>query len=91
MKRIPKVVYGNSINLQGVYSKTPVKMFWYPYLETWYDRGGNFSVELGLHKSKDGCIVTFGSVRRIDVLNWTRGALSTNVLLRNFIEERDTI
>lgn len=75
MKRIPKTIYGNKINLAGIYSNKTLKLTYFPDLSEWYASDGNFCVrKLGLQVHYG--YVTFASLRKQDVALWTKGALS---------------
>ncbi len=86
--RFPRVVYGNAVNLAGLYSAVPLKCTYRKDLKVWFDKEGNFDVEkLGLVRQL-GCI-TFASVRRKDVELWTSGVREAMLILRRWSQFKE--
>ncbi len=84
MKKIPKKIYGNGINLSGLYSKKPMLLTYNCILkDEWWAKDGNFSVS-GLGLIVEGGRITFASKKRKDVLCWIAGVLSTMTLLKRW-------
>lgn len=84
-KKKPKIAYGNSVNLSGLYSSHSVKLTYNPELDSWWDKSGNYNADfLGL-EVRDG-IVVFSSVNKRDVDLWTMGAKAVMDKLRRWSE-----
>lgn len=92
MKRAdaPKVIWGNRVNLVGLYSQKPIRMKLYDeyYDEDelwWTSTDGSLGVhEVGLVGSAaDGCR-TFSSESKREVELWTDGAMAVLQRLDNF-------
>lgn len=82
----PKIVYGNGVNLAGLWSKTPMRLRWNDNLKEWYDSNGCFSVEkLGTQSDED--IITYASTNRNDVVTWIKGVQATMRILHEWSEE----
>lgn len=76
MKKLPKVIYANRVNLSGLYSNKPLKL----KLEAHYDfysDGEDFCLDtdkIGLVET-DG-LVGFSSPNEKEVELWTQGAIA---------------
>lgn len=82
-KQRHRVIYGNMVNLRGLYSQTPLTLHYEEEGEQWYDATGNFSASgIGIGTSP-GCI-TFASTSKDEVSAWTDGVLATMALLRRW-------
>jgi len=81
-----KILYANSVNLVGLYKKTPVKCEYYSKYcscdgectcEYW-DRSGNYSCpnKEGSYSTSDNYVVGFVSADKEKVQIWTDGVLA---------------
>ena len=78
-KKKPQILWANGVNLRGLWSDKPVKMYYaksyYDDEDVWYDCIGNLSVEkIGLDKCAHH--ITFASEDKSEVATWTQGALA---------------
>ncbi len=81
----PKVVYGASVNLSGVWG--PSKMKYDPDLKDYWDRTGDFSINrIGEHHPHDG-IITFASTSRKETLLWVKGVKAAMQMLTNWCKQ----
>lgn len=91
MKRKPKRLWANKINLAGLYSTKPVlvvlKTAWQERMwtiGTYWDATGDVDVEKEGEVRKYGSII-FASRNKKDVQNWTKGILAVNAMLKKWI------
>lgn len=65
----------NSVNLSGLYSKTPVKLH---EDDGWWDRNGNFDAPAkdGPYSEVNGAVRGFASSDKREVEIWTDGVLA---------------
>jgi len=67
-----KVIWGNLVNLSGLYSDRPVRLKWDPEFGNWWSADGNMAFcKLGEHRERH--VVMFASKSRRDVALWTKG------------------
>lgn len=79
----PEIVWANAINLSGLYSKEPIRCRLDDVLDNWWDRKGEFSVNvLGTHDT--GGMIYFSSEVRNDVVFWTEGAKAVMKMLNEW-------
>jgi len=82
-KTKPKIIYGNAVNLSGLYNKSPMRLKWNEELEGYWDSFGDFEVDNVGEVARDG-FIAFASVSKQDVENWTRGALAVMKMLNSW-------
>lgn len=81
----PEKIWGNGINLSGLWSDCPVTFTYDDELGGWWHEDGNIDIkELGLHKSDNW--ITFSSIRFIEVAAWTEGVTSVFAMLRKWAQ-----
>ena len=78
-----KQLWAAMINLSGLYSPRPIRVFWHKTLKEYYASDGNFSVAFdGL--TRTACIVTFAHHNKMMVQTWIDGVRSCQHLLREW-------
>lgn len=83
--KTPKVLYGNMINLCGLYSTSPVRCEYSEELESWSEKEGNFDICQVGYSYYNGC-VKFSSTSIEEVKLWTDGAMAVMNLLTKWAE-----
>jgi len=84
----PKVVFANAINLQGLYSSTPVKCtIPRKYADgKWWSADGEFDVvQLGTYQEMEG-VTVYAAIEQSRVEAWTEGAKAVLALLHRLAE-----
>lgn len=90
MAKLPQEIYGNAVNLKGLYSKWPVKLFLQDFSdeEPSYKRYASMNELLIIDASQplglceqDG-VITFTSKYESDVRLWTSGVASAMKILK---------
>ena len=91
MKNPPKEIWGNGVNLNGLWWKTPRKFYWDKEFNSWWDEvglSGDFNILiLGLNspsKYNEFGIITFASKSKKEVEIWTLGVRTALVGMKNF-------
>jgi len=80
-----KVLWGNAVNLSGLWSRTSMKLTWQKGLKEWYDSAGNFSVaKAGTQSDLDGDFIAYASHDKKDVDTWTAGVRATMKILHRW-------
>jgi hypothetical protein len=85
----PNIVWGNAVNMGGIWFSKPCRMTSDPYVDddAWWDPSGEYNVtKLGTNPG-DGW-VEFASVSKEEAEAWTAGALAVMALLREWSEPR---
>jgi|SRR5690606_295713 len=91
-RKLPEEIYGNAVNLKGLYSKWPVKLF----LQTFDDQEPSYKryasinelliidaeKDLGLQEQEG--VITFTSKYESEVRLWTEGVKSSMKILRQW-------
>ena len=85
-KKMPKTVWANGVNLRGLWSDKPIKMFCHD--SEWgeeplyYDKLGDIEISSSLGLDIDQSVITFASVNKKEVQHWTDGALAVVQMLQ---------
>jgi hypothetical protein len=67
-------LWGTCVNLSGLYSEKPIRVFKEESLDSFYDRAGDFSVPgPGLRAERDGGVIYFASENKEDVEEFIAG------------------
>ena len=80
-------LWANAINLSGIYSLKPVRVFPESGLADWFDAKGNFSVSPaeGPFTEQRGCVNGYVSSSKELVDAWTQGALAMARAVEKFV------
>jgi hypothetical protein len=74
------ILYSNALNLRGLYSKKPVRVYFDEVSETYKDTSGNYEVKkAGLDIQENR--ITFTSEYPREVECWSDGAIAAMILL----------
>lgn len=81
-----RTVYAAGLNLSGLWSKKPIKVYYDADLRCWYDASENLSVErMGYHQPFSW-LKTYASTSKADVQTWIDGVSAAFCMLKNWIE-----
>jgi hypothetical protein len=85
MVETKKPIWSAGINLAGVWSKTPIKMYWHDASDAWWDDSADLFIrKLGLCK-KDG-IITFSSYKKRDVEIFLMGIKALHTRIKRLVQ-----
>lgn len=88
-KELPKILWANSVNLAGLFSKSPIKcVFVEEYFDNpyWVNKKQDFSVEtIGLW-NRDNRYIVFSSIDKQEVENWMNGVKSAHSIIHNVVK-----
>jgi hypothetical protein len=88
-KELPEILWANSVNLVGLFSKTPIRCIFndeYPNIREalWENDKLDFSVsKIGLDLSDISGLISFSSINREEVEAWTNGVRAAHSLIYN--------
>lgn len=88
-KNLPQILWANSVNLVGLFSKSPIRcVLRKEYLDInqpiWENRENDFSIsQIGLDLSDTGGLISFSSENKNEVEAWINGVRSAHSLIYN--------
>lgn len=77
-----KNIWMIGINLNGLWDNKPIEGIWNKELKCWYDKSGNFSVDIIGFDERDSYLM-FSSYNKKDVELFILGARSLGKLIKN--------
>lgn len=80
-----KFIWGNAVNLRGLYSKKPMKLYYSPSGGTYWEKEGNFDIPYFKGKSRltyTDAFVCFASINKEEVITWMHGVNSLAYIIK---------
>jgi len=85
MNEPPNKIWGNGINLSGLWSTDPMFFTYNDEIGGWWHSDGNTSIEkLGVYVVKSKNVYTFSSTNKREVLIWTKGVIAALDMMKRW-------